>query len=147
MPDSDRPKSAWLKTMRAAAAQAFLALPDDLREEAERGRAAAKEARAQRKAAKAAYLRQIVSMLDRGYTAAEIGQALGRNLYTILLFAGRRGIAISRSERTVRYAVQATLEQRAALRAIAAREGVDEVETLAGIVATALSGGGSMGLR
>jgi hypothetical protein len=101
-------------------------------------RQARRERRKARRAAMLALARQIFDMHDDGCSAEEIARATGRCSSSIRQFAAARGVVVSRSAVTVRYAIVVSTRDRDSLRKIAADRGATPTKTLGDLVALAL---------
>jgi hypothetical protein len=124
------PKPGWYQAIVAAKQAAAEALSND--EKAEQAEAQ-RETRARRegkRAATLARLRRIFALYDGGHTLREIAKDVGRSPTTLLKFAAKRGVNISRSESTVHRAVLIAREKEDALRRLAADYGSTPAEAL-----------------
>ena len=83
--------------------------------------------------------RQIFTLHDNGATSEEIGRAVDRPARTVRAFAASRGVLVSRSATTVRYAVTVTVAHREALRRLAVDYGASPAEALEDLLTFALS--------
>jgi hypothetical protein len=70
-------------------------------------------------------MQRIVTLYDGGLTLREIAKEVGRSPPTLLKFAAKRGVAISRSESTFHWAVLISREKEDALRRLAADYGAN----------------------
>lgn len=74
--------------------------------------------------------RQIFALHDNGATSEEIARAVDRPARAVRSLAASRGVPVSRSCTTVRYAVTVTVARREVLKRLAADYGASPAETL-----------------
>jgi hypothetical protein len=83
--------------------------------------------------------RQVFDLHDRGATNDEIAKAVDRTPRAVRALAASRGVLISRSCTTARFAITVTLPRRETLRKLAFEYGASPAETLEDLVMFALS--------
>jgi hypothetical protein len=128
----------WRSSLAAARRSAFAALPEC---EQEAAKAASEERRARSSARKRVMrdlARRIFTMADDGATAEEIGAAVDRSPRAVRALAAQRGVLVSRSCMTVRYAITVTIDRCEALRRLATDYKASPSETLEDLLTFAL---------
>jgi hypothetical protein len=129
-----RQHPGWLLKIIEAKRRAFDALSD---EEKAAALDVQKERRQRVRAKRAASLSlatQIFKLYDAGHTVDEIAAIVSRRPVSIIQFAGKRGVFISRSALVVRRAVLLSREREDALRGLADDYGTQAVEALADLL-------------
>ena len=135
----DAVQPLWLASLRAAKRVAFAALPPAEQEAAKAASEAHRTRSRARKRGMRGLARQVFKIHDQGLTADEIGKAVDRSPRAICALAATRGVLVSRSCMTVRFAITVTVARREALRQLAADYGASPSETLEDLVMFALS--------
>ena len=134
MTTTPRQHPSWLLKIIEAKRRAFDALSD---EEKAAALDVQKERRQRVRAKRAASLSlatQIFKLHDAGHTAAEIAAIVSRRPVSIIHFAAKRGVFISRSALVVRRAVLLSREREDALRRLADDYGTQATEALADLL-------------
>jgi hypothetical protein len=148
MPDSLRAKTwerpAWLDVVVQAKERALETLTPEQKAEAEAAKVEWRKRADARRQTRLERLTRIVELMNTGFTAAEIGAAIGRTPRRIQSFLKDRGIYLNRSRGEVRYSVEVSIEHRTAIRALAARMGMTEVEVLNAFIDATLDHDGQL---
>ncbi len=131
----------WMEAIIAGTAEALAKLPDEVREQMARDKAASKANVQRRRLESIERAKTIFSMHFDGSTLKEIAKAVNRAPRNVVRFAAARGIHIAQSEISVRRALTLTLKREGALRAMAADYGKSPADTLADLVNFCLDDG------
>ena len=138
MTTTPRQHPSWLLKIIEAKRRAFDALSD---EEKAAALDVQKERRQRVRAKRAASLSlatQIFKLHDAGHTVDEIATIVSRRPISIIHFAAKRGVFISRSTLVVRRAVLLSREREDALRRLAEDYGTQATEALADLLTFSL---------